>query len=467
MILPKKGFLMNETPNLQENKMGVLPVGRLLASMAIPMMFSMLLQALYNVVDSYFVSRISQDAFNALSLSFPLQSLMIALASGTGLGVNTLIARSLGEKRQDAADRTANTAVVLFLLCYAVFAAVGFFLSGPFFRAQTDVAAIVEAGTTYCTICLGFSFGIFYQFCFERFLQATGRTMLSMITQVTGALINIVLDPILIFGLLGFPAMGVRGAAIATVLGQIVSAVIGLFINLRRNPDIHLHLSEMRLHGDVAASVYRIAFPSILMQSIGSFLVFGLNQILLTFSTVATAVYGAYFKLQSFIFMPVFGLNNGMVPIISYNYGARRPDRVRRTIRLSVCAAVGIMVLGMLIFELFPAQLLRIFDADAAMLRDGVPAFRIIATSYLFAGFCIIAGSVFQAIGNPFHSLLVSICRQMVVLLPAAYLLSLTRRLELVWLSYPIAEIISLLLSIYFLRHTLKTMHEQLEGKSE
>jgi len=443
--------------------MGTMPEGKLLAGMAIPMMISMLLQALYNVVDSYFVSRVSQDAFNALSLAFPLQALMIGLGAGTGLGVNALISRALGEKRQDTADRVANTAIVLFALCAALFAVIGFTCSGPFFRAQTDVSGIVEAGDVYCTICLGFSAGIFFQFCFERFLQATGRTSLSMVTQISGAVINIVMDPILIFGLLGFPAMGVKGAAIATVLGQIVAAVMGLFINLRRNPDIHLKLSEMRWRKDVAAEVYKIGFPSILMQCVGSFLVFGMNQILLTFSTVATAVYGAYFKLQSFIFMPVFGLNNGMIPIISYNYGARRPGRVKKTIRLSIFAAVGIMLVGVLMFELFPAQLLRIFDADAAMLRDGVPAFRIIATSYLFAGFCIIAGSVFQAIGNPMHSLIVSICRQLLVLLPAAYLLSLTRRLELVWLSYPIAEIFSLILSVYFLRKTMRKMHERLE----
>ena len=446
----------------KENKMGVMPVGKLLYSMAIPMMISMLLQALYNVVDSYFVSRVSQDAFNALSLAFPLQSLMIGLGAGTGLGVNALISRSLGEKRQEAADRVANTGVVLFAMCAALFAVIGFTCSGAFFRAQTDVAGIVEAGEAYCTIVLGFSFGIFFQFCFERFLQATGRTLLSMVTQITGAVINIILDPILIFGLLGAPAMGVRGAAIATVVGQIVSACIGLVINLKKNPDIHLRLSEMRFRRDIFREVYKIGFPSILMQSVGSFLVFGMNQILLTFSTVATAVYGAYFKLQSFIFMPVFGLNNGMVPIISYNYGARRGDRVKQTIRLSVLTAIGIMLVGVVLFEVFPTQLLRIFDADAAMLRDGVPAFRIIATSYLFAGFCIIAGSVFQSIGNPFHSLIVSICRQLVVLLPAAYLLSLTRRLELVWLAYPIAEVASLTLSVIFLRRTMRGMKDRL-----
>ena len=446
--------------NAKENKMGVMPVGKLLYSMAIPMMISMLLQALYNVVDSYFVSRVSQDAFNALSLAFPLQSLMIGLGAGTGLGVNALISRSLGEKRQDVADRVANTGVVLFALCGALFAVIGFTCSGPFFHAQTDVTAIVEAGEAYCTIVLGFSFGIFFQFCFERFLQATGRTFLSMVTQITGALINIVLDPILIFGWFGVPAMGVRGAAIATVVGQIAAACFALIINIKKNPDVHLRLSEMRFRKDIAREVYKIGFPSILMQSVGSFLVFGMNQILLTFSTVATAVYGAYFKLQSFIFMPVFGLNNGMVPIISYNFGARRSDRVKQTIRLSMLTAVGIMLVGVVLFEAFPAQLLRIFDADAAMLRDGVPAFRIIATSYLFAGFCIIAVSVFQSIGNPMHSLIVSICRQLVVLLPAAYLLSLTRRLELVWLAYPIAEVASLLLSMFFLKRTLRGLRD-------
>ena len=447
----------------KENKMGAMPEGKLLADMAVPMMFSMLLQALYNVVDSYFVSRVSQDAFNALSLAFPLQSLIIALGGGTGLGVNALVARSLGEKDQETADRTANTGVVLFALCAALFAVLGVTVSGPFFRAQTDVPGIVEAGTVYCTICLGFSVGIFFQFCFERLLQATGRTKLSMITQVTGAVINIVMDPILIFGYFGFPAMGVKGAAVATVLGQIISAFIGLYINLKYNPEIHLRLSEMRWRGDIAAEVYKIGFPSILMQSVSSLLVFCLNQILLTFSTVATAVYGAYFKLQSFIFMPIFGLNNGMVPIISYNYGARRPDRVKKTIRLAAVAAMSIMAVGLLIFELFPTRLLAVFNASGEMLTQGVPALRIIATHFVFAGFCIIAGSVCQAIGNPVHSLIISICRQMLALLPAAYLLSLTRRLELVWLAFPIAEVVSLVLSAYYLRRTLRRMHEKLE----
>ncbi len=448
----------------KENKMGFMPEGKLLADMAIPMMFSMLLQALYNVVDSYFVSRVSQDAFTALSLAFPLQSLIIALGGGTGLGVNAIVARSLGKKDQQMADRTANTGVVLFALCAAVFAVLGFTVSGPFFRAQTDAAGIIEAGTTYCTICLGFSAGIFFQFCFERLLQATGRTKLSMVTQITGAVINIIMDPILIFGYLGFPAMGVKGAAIATVLGQIVSAFIGLFINLKKNPEVHLRLAEMRWHTDIVAEVYKIGFPSILMMSINSLLVFSLNAILLTFSTVAAAVYGAYFKLQSFIFMPIFGLNNGMVPIISYNYGARRPDRVKRTIRLSACTAIAIMGAGFLLFELAPAQLLRIFNASGEMLTQGVPALRIIATHFMLAGFCIIVGSVCQAIGNPLHSLFISICRQMVALLPAAYLLSLTRRLELVWLAFPIAEIVSLTLSAYYLRKTMKNMQETIGG---
>ncbi len=445
--------------------MGILPEGRLLAGMAVPMMFSMLLQALYNVVDSYFVSRVSQDAFTALSLAFPLQSLIIGLGGGTGLGVNAIVARSLGERDQETADRTANTGVVLFALCAALFAVLGFTVSGPFFRAQTDVPGIVEAGTTYCTICIGLSAGIFFQFCFERLLQATGRTTLSMITQITGAVINIILDPILIFGYLGFPAMGVRGAAIATVFGQMVSACIGLLINLRRNREIHLRLSEMRFRADIAAEVYKIGFPSILMQSVSSLLVFSLNAILLTFSTVAAAVYGAYFKLQSFVFMPIFGLNNGMVPIISYNYGARRPDRVLRTIRLSVYTAVAIMGVGFLLFELFPAQLLRVFNASGEMLTQGVPALRIIATHFMLAGFCIIAGSVCQAIGNPLHSLFISVCRQMLALLPAAYLLSLTRRLELVWLAFPIAELVSLILSAYYLRKTLRRMNEQLAAE--
>ena len=448
-----------------ENKMGVLPVGRLLASMAIPMMISMLVQAMYNVVDSVFVSRISENALNAVSLAFPLQNLMIAVGAGTAVGINALLSRSLGEKRQDMADRAAGTGIFLSLCNAVVFACIGIFLSRAFFMAQAkSVPEIVEMGTAYTRICLGLSVGLFSQFCFERLLQSTGRTVLAMTTQLVGAVINIVLDPVFIFGLCGMPRLGVTGAAVATVLGQMVAAVLAIVMNLKKNPDIHIRPRLIRWDKTVAREIYRVGVPSIVMQSIGSVMTFGMNKILFVFTPTATAVFGAYFKIQSFIFMPVFGLNNGMVPIISYNYGAARPDRVWKTVRLTIFTAVGIMCLGFLAFQTIPDVLLSLFDASAEMTAIGVPALRTISISFLLAGFCIIAGSVCQAIGNPLYSMVVSVCRQLVVLLPAAWLLSRTGRLELVWWSFPIAEIASVTLSTIFLRRTVRSANARMKG---
>ena len=449
----------------RENKMGVLPVGRLLASMAIPMMISMLVQAMYNVVDSVFVSRISENALNAVSLAFPLQNLMIAVGAGTAVGINALLSRSLGEKRQDMADRAAGTGIFLSLCNAVVFACIGIFLSRAFFMAQAkSVPEIVEMGTAYTRICLGLSVGLFSQFCFERLLQSTGRTVLAMTTQLVGAVINIVLDPVFIFGLCGMPQLGVTGAAVATVLGQMVAAVLAIVMNLKKNPDIHIRPRLIRWDKTVAREIYRVGVPSIVMQSIGSVMTFGMNKILFVFTPTATAVFGAYFKIQSFIFMPVFGLNNGMVPIISYNYGAARPDRVWKTVRLTIFTAVGIMCLGFLAFQTIPDVLLSLFDASAEMTAIGVPALRTISISFLLAGFCIIAGSVCQAIGNPLYSMVVSVCRQLVVLLPAAWLLSRTGRLELVWWSFPIAEIASVTLSTIFLRRTVRSANARMKG---
>ena len=453
---------MQELP-MNENKMGVMPVGRLLAGMAVPMMISMLVQALYNVVDSVFVSRISENAFNAVGLAFPLQSLMIAVGSGTAVGINALLSRSLGEKRQDMADRAANVGIFLSLCSAVVFALIGIFLSRPYFMAQAkSVPEIVEYGVQYTSICLGLSIGIFCQFCFERLLQSTGRTTLAMCTQLIGAVINIALDPILIFGLLGAPKMGVAGAAAATVAGQIAAACVALLLNLKRNPDVHLQAKEIRWNKAVASEIYRVGFPSIIMQSIGSIMTFGMNKILFTFTPTATAVFGAYFKIQSFIFMPVFGLNNGMVPIISYNYGAAKLDRVKKTTKLTIMTAMCIMVAGFLLFQFIPDKLLMLFDASDSMLSIGTVALRIISTSFLLAGFCIIVGSVCQAIGNPFYSLIMAVARQLLVLLPVAWLLSLSGRLELVWLSFPIAELVSVTLSAIFLRRTMKKVEAEI-----
>ena len=452
----------------QENKMGFMPVGRLLAGMAVPMMISMLVQAMYNVVDSVFVSRISENALNAVSLAFPLQNLMIAVGAGTAVGINALLSRSLGEKRQDMADRAAGTGIFLSLCNAVVFAFIGVFLSRAFFMAQAkSVPEIVEMGTAYTRICLGLSVGLFCQFCFERLLQSTGRTVLAMTTQLIGAVINIVLDPIFIFGLCGMPRLGVTGAAVATVAGQITAAIIAIFLNLKRNPEIHIRPRLICWDKMVARDIYRVGVPSIVMQSIGSVMTFGMNKILFVFTPTATAVFGAYFKIQSFIFMPVFGLNNGMVPIISYNYGAAKPERVWKTVRLTIFTAVSIMFLGFLAFQTFPAMLLALFDASAEMTAIGVPALRTISISFLLAGFCIISGSVCQAVGNPMYSMVVSVCRQLVVLLPVAWLLAQTGRLELVWWSFPIAEIASVTLSAIFLRRTVRSANANMrEGKS-
>ena len=452
----------------QENKMGVMPVGKLLAGMAVPMMISMLVQAMYNVVDSVFVSRISENALNAVSLAFPLQNLMIAVGAGTAVGINALLSRSLGEKRQDMADRAAGTGIFLSLCNAVVFACIGIFLSRAFFMAQAkSVPEIVEMGTAYTRICLGLSVGLFCQFCFERLLQSTGRTVLAMTTQLIGAVINIVLDPIFIFGLCGMPRLGVTGAAVATVAGQITAAIIAIFLNLKRNPEIHIRPRLICWDKMVARDIYRVGVPSIVMQSIGSVMTFGMNKILFVFTPTATAVFGAYFKIQSFIFMPVFGLNNGMVPIISYNYGAAKPERVWKTVRLTIFTAVSIMFLGFLAFQTFPAMLLALFDASAEMTAIGVPALRTISISFLLAGFCIISGSVCQAVGNPMYSMVVSVCRQLVVLLPVAWLLAQTGRLELVWWSFPIAEIASVTLSAIFLRRTVRSANANMrEGKS-
>ena len=449
----------------RENKMGVLPEGKLLATMAVPMMISMLFQALYNIVDSVFVAKLSQDAMNAVSLAFPLQTLVIAVAGGTGVGMNALLSRSLGEKKQEMADRAANTGIFLNLCSCVVFALIGVLLGRPFFELQTQNQVIVDYGASYIAICLGLSVACFSQFCMERLLQSTGRTSLSMITQIIGAVTNIILDPILIFGLLGAPRLEVAGAAVATVAGQTLAAVAALILNLKCNPDIHIRAKEIRLDKHIAGEIYKIGIPSIIMQAIGSIMTFTMNRILISFTEAATAVFGAYFKLQSFIFMPVFGLNNGMVPIVSYNFGAARPKRVRKTIKLTVTVAICIMTVGCVLFETIPGVLLGLFSPSEEMLSIGIPALRIIGIHFPVAGFCIIAGSVFQAIGNPLYSLLCSVCRQLVVLLPAAWLLAKTGRLELVWLSFLIAEVFSLALSLIFLRLTLRRAEEAIRAR--
>ena len=420
--------------------------------MSLPMIASMLVQALYNVVDSVFVAQISENALTAVSLAFPIQSLMIAVSSGTCVGINALLSRSLGEKRQKEANLSAVNGVFLAFVSYLVFALMGIFGSHLFFASQTENREIVEFGTKYLTICLIFSFGIFMEMTFERIMQSTGRTIYSMVTQGTGAIINIILDPIMIFGLFGFPRLGIRGAAIATVTGQIIAMILAVWFNHKKNRDVQLSFKGFKPDGRIIAKIYEVGVPSIVMQSIVSIMTFGMNKILIMFSETAVSVLGIYFKLQSFIFMPIFGLNNGVIPIVAYNYGAGHKRRIMDTIKLSTFIAVGIMLIGLIIFQVFPEGLLKLFNASDHMLEVGVPALRIISTSFLFAGYCIILGSVFQALGNGVYSLIVSVARQLLCILPLAYVFARVAGLHAVWYSFPLAELISVTLTTILFR---------------
>ncbi|NBH13019.1 MATE family efflux transporter [Lachnospiraceae bacterium] len=434
----------------QENKMGVMPIGKLLISMSLPMMISMLVQALYNIVDSIFVAQVGEYAVRAVSLAFPAQSLMIAIAVGTAVGINALLSRTLGEKEFEKAGKVAANGVFVSILCYILSALAGGFAAKAFIYSQTTVEQVRQYGTSYLTICTVCSLGIFLQICFERLLQSTGKTIFTMATQGTGAIINIILDPILIFGLFGAPRLEAAGAAIATVTGQIIAAVLAVFFNLKYNDEVRLNLKGFRPDFKLIGQIYAVGAPSIVVQAIGSVMTYGMNLILSAYG-IAQTVFGLYFKLQSFVFMPVFGLNNGMVPIIAYNYGAGKRDRVVKTIKASIYYAVGIMFVGLIIMELFPAQLLNMFNATPDLIAVGVPALRTICLSFLFAGFCIVVGSSFQALGNGLYSMVVSVARQLVVLLPVAYLLSLTGNVRNIWFAFPIAELMSVAMSSYFL----------------
>lgn len=451
---PKKEVLQ-----IQENKMGVMPVNKLLLTMSIPMIISMMIQALYNIVDSIFVAQISENALTAVSLAFPVQSVMIAVSTGTCVGVNAILSKRLGEKRMEEADKTANVAVLLSALSYLVFLLIGLFCSRWFFSIQTSDTEIIAYGTTYMSIVCTMSFGLFLQICFERLLQSTGRTVYTMIMQGTGAIINIILDPILIFGYFGFPKMGIAGAAIATAFGQIVGMLLGFIFNLKVNEEIHLHIKKMTFDGSIIKEIYLIGVPAILMQSIGSVMVFLMNKILLGFTATAATVFGVFFKLQSFIFMPIFGLSNGMVPIVAYNYGARNRERMIKTTKYSMIYATALMIVGLLLAQIIPGQLLLMFDASENMLSIGIPALRILCTCFVFAGFNITASSLFQAVGDSIYSLVMSMIRQLFVLLPVAYLLSLTGELNAVWLSFPIAEVAATIVSIILLRRTVRKLN--------
>lgn len=453
--------------NTNENKMGVMPENKLLISMSLPIMISMIVQALYNIVDSVFVSRVSQDALTAVSLAFPIQTLMIAVSVGTCVGISALISMFLGRKEFDSANNTAKNGIFLCILSSVVFMIFGAFFAERFFAVQiTDPKdiEIIRHGKAYLSICCIFCLPSFGQVLFERLLSSTGKTIYTMCSQGVGAIVNIILDPIFIFGVktLGIPAMGAGGAAVATVAGQLVACILALTLNIKFNHEISLNMKGFRPSLKIIKRIYAIGVPSIVMQSIGSIMTFGFNKILLGFESTAATVFGVYFKLNSFAFMPLMGLNNGMVPIIAYNYGAGHKNRIIKTIKLSCTYGIIIMICCCLAFQLIPEQLLSIFDADANMIAIGVPALRIIGTSFLFAGYCIVISSVFQALGSAHYSMIVSIARQLVVLLPVAYLLSRTGKLEMVWYSYPIAEIASLIIStIFFIKiykNTIKNL---------
>lgn len=442
----------NSVP-VQENKMGTMSIGKLVFNMSLPMMVSMLVQALYNIVDSIFVAKLSENALTAVSLAFPLQTLLIAVGTGTGVGMNALLSKSLGEKNFKKANKTATNAAFIYAFSYIVFLILGFTIVKPFYRSQVGSAdaEIMTMGVDYLSTVMIFSFGIFTQVFFERLLTSTGRTIFSMISQLSGALTNIILDPILIFGMFGFPKMGVTGAAVATVIGQCVAGIVAGTCNHKFNHEVKFEFKGFRPDLKIIGTIYAVGIPSIIMQSIGSIMTYCMNRILIEFSSTATAVFGVYFKLQSFFFMPVFGLNNGITPIIAYNYGARQRKRMTKTIKLSLFVAFCLTFIGFVLFESIPQVLLGMFSASDDLLKIGIPALRTIGVHYLIAWYCIIVGTVFQALGKAIFSMVVSIMRQLVVLIPAAYLLAKFGGLHMVWWSFPIAEIMSFIVSTAFL----------------
>lgn len=457
----------NSVP-VQENKMGTMSIGKLVFNMSLPMMVSMLVQALYNIVDSIFVAKLSENALTAVSLAFPLQTLLIAVGTGTGVGMNALLSKSLGEKNFKKANKTATNAAFIYALSYIVFLILGFTIVKPFYRSQVGSAdaEIMTMGVDYLSTVMIFSFGIFTQVFFERLLTSTGRTIFSMTSQLSGALTNIILDPILIFGMFGFPKMGVTGAAVATVIGQCVAGIVAGTCNHKFNHEVKFEFKGFRPDLKIIGTIYAVGIPSIIMQSIGSIMTYCMNRILIEFSSTATAVFGVYFKLQSFFFMPVFGLNNGITPIIAYNYGARQRKRMTKTIKLSLFVAFCLTFIGFVLFESIPQVLLGMFSASDDLLKIGIPALRTIGVHYLIAWYCIIVGTVFQALGKAIFSMVVSIMRQLVVLIPAAYLLAKFGGLYMVWWSFPIAEIMSFIVSTAFFIRIWRTVIKDIpEGR--
>lgn len=435
---------------LGENKMETMPVGRLVANMALPMIISMLVQALYNVVDSIYVARVSESAVTALSLAFPVQNMQIGFGVGVSVGVNALLSQSLGRKDQEMANRAAGNGITLMAIVTVAFMLFGIFGVRPYYEMQSTVRETVEGGIAYSRICCVMTVGIFGQLLGERLLQSTGRTIYTMITQSVGAIINILLDPVFIYGWFGLPAMGVAGAAWATVIGQCIAAGMGVYYNVRKNPDVGFGLKYLKLEKKAVGSILTVGIPSVVMNGIGSVMNFGMNQILQGFTETATSVFGVYFKLQSFFFMPVFGMNNAAISIIAYNYGAGKPERITKTLKITCGAALTLMVIGLAVFQLVPELLLNMFDPSPVFLSIGIAALRTISLSFPVAAVCIALGATFQALGNGSYSTIVSLCRQLLVLLPVAYLLSLSGEVNQVWLAYPIAEVVSGSVTMWF-----------------
>lgn len=448
----------------KENIMGTKPVNSLLMGMAFPIMLSMLVQALYNIVDSVFVAQVSEAALTAVSLAFPIQALMISVAVGTAVGINALLSRRLGEKKRKEAALAAENGLFLAVLSWLAFAVFGLLFSRWFFSFFSESTEIIRSGANYLKICTVFSFGLFGQVTMERILQSTGKTVYQMIAQLVGAIVNIILDPIFIFGLFGMPKMGVEGAAVATIIGQICGLAVALIINHVKNHEIRLSFRGFRPDFHTIRSIYRVGFPSIIMQSIGSVMVFGMNMILIQFTETAVSVFGIYFKLQSFIFMPVFGITNAMVPIVAYNYGARAKQRIVQAMRMALIMVSVVMALGTLVFQLAPGPLLQMFNPTPALLEIGVPALRIISISFLFAGVAIVLSSLFQALGSGFLSLAMSVVRQLVFILPCAWLLATFVGRDAVWFSFVLAECVSIVMAVIFCRHIYRTKIRNIEN---
>ena len=438
--------------HIKENKMGSMNIKRLILTMSAPIVVSMMVQSLYNVVDSIFVAQISEEAITAVSMAFPFQQLMMSVGIGTAIGVNSLLARNLGAKQFSQVNKIANNGLLLAFLSFIAFFMMGLLLSDKLITIQTDNQEIISHGPVYLRICLMGSLGIFTHLMFERLLQATGKTMYTMIAQISGALMNIILDPIMIFGWFGMPAMGLAGAALATVISQYIGAIVVAYLCIRKEKDIDIGFRYMKPDFKIIRDIYAVGIPSIIMISISSVTIFSMNQILAKFSITAVALLGIYFKLQSFIFMPVFGLNNGIIPIVGYNYGAGNKERMRETIFLGMRYAVTIMLIGTLIMMVFPDKLLGMFNASDQMMDIGRVAFRIICISFPFAAISIISIGVFQAIGKGTLSMIISIIRQLVVLVPLAYLFSLTGNLSMVWWSVIIAELVAVSICVRNIR---------------